>query len=297
MKTNNTAYLALATTSLIWGSTWVVMKWGIQGMPPLQLAAIRQLLGGLILVGFFLYKGEAFPSQKQLFQIFILSIFTFVLANGLSTWSLQYLPSGLAALIGALYPLSVVVMEYFIFKNKQINTATVVGVLLGIAGIATVLSEHVFISHTPGFAWGILLASIAMLSWSYSTIMIGRSKVNINPYFGMGWQMLFSSGMIAILALIKGNNLAFSEIPTNSWIAIAYLIVMGSLLAMMAFIYTMKHLPAPIASLYAYINPIVAIMIGTVVLDEHITWQLIVGTVITLLGVYLVNKSFKKNSI
>jgi drug/metabolite transporter (DMT)-like permease len=118
--------------------------------------------------------------------------------------------------------------------------------------------------------------------------------VNINPYFGMGWQMLFSSGMIAILALIKGNNLAFSEIPTNSWIAIAYLIVMGSLLAMMAFIYTMKHLPAPIASLYAYINPIVAIMIGTVVLDEHITWQLIVGTVITLLGVYLVNKSFKK---
>ncbi len=297
MKTNNTAYLALATTSLIWGSTWVVMKWGIQGMPPLQLAAIRQLLGGLILVGFFLYKGEAFPSQKQLFQIFILSIFTFVLANGLSTWSLQYLPSGLAALIGALYPLSVVVMEYFIFKNKQINTATVVGVLLGIAGIATVLSEHVFISHTPGFAWGILLASIAMLSWSYSTIMIGRSKVNINPYFGMGWQMLFSSGMIVILALVKGNNLAFNEIPTNSWIAIAYLIVMGSLLAMMAFIYTMKHLPAPIASLYAYINPIVAIMIGTVVLDEHITWQLIVGTVITLLGVYLVNKSFKKKGI
>lgn len=296
MNTNKTAYLALVTTSLIWGSTWVVMKWGIQGMPPLQLAAIRQLLGGLILVGFFLYKGEAFPSQKQLFQIFILSIFTFVLANGLSTWSLQYLPSGLAALIGALYPLSVVVMEYFIFKNKQINAATVVGILLGIAGIATVLSEHIFISHTPGFTWGILLSSIAMLSWSYSTIMIGRSKVNINPYFGMGWQMLFSSGMIAILALIRGNNLAFSEIPTNSWIAIAYLIVMGSLLAMMAFIYTMKHLPAPIASLYAYINPIVAIMIGIVVLDEHITWQLIVGTIITLLGVYLVNKSFKKGA-
>ncbi len=106
MNSKQKAYLALCVTSIVWGTTWVAMKFGVTGMPALQLAAIRQFIGGALFISFFmLVRKQPLPTKKQLKQLFFLSIFTFVFANGFSTWSLQYIPSGLGALIGALYPL------------------------------------------------------------------------------------------------------------------------------------------------------------------------------------------------
>jgi drug/metabolite transporter (DMT)-like permease len=297
MTTRQNAYIALAATSLIWGTTWVAMKLGVTTMPPLQLAAIRQLIGGGIIVLFFLLKRENMPSKKQFGQLFFLSIFTFVLANGFSTWSLKFIPSGLGALIGALYPLSVVLMEYFFYHNKNINSSAILGIFLGIGGIVLVFYENAFHVHPEGYAFGIILAVIAMLSWSYSSITIARQKVKINPYYAMGWQMLFGSIMMYVISLFSGNNIAITAIPTTSWLAIVYLVVFGSITAMVAFIYSMKHLPTSIASLYAYINPIVAMIIGSFMLDEKITLNLIVGSIITLTGVYLVNRAMKKKKV
>ena len=293
--TNRLAYFALAATSLLWGTTWVAMKFGVSTLPPLELATIRQFIGGSLFLGFFLLKGASIPSKKQLSQLFVLSLFTFVFANGLSTWSLQYISSGLAALIGALYPLCVVLIEHFYFKSKQLNLLSLVGIVLGIAGITVVFYENAFAKHPEGYAFGICLALIAMLSWSISTIMISRQTVKINPYFGMGWQMFFSSFMIFGLSFIPGGHVPIQDIPLVSWAVIAYLIGAGSIFAIIAFIYTMKHLHPGVAALYAYINPIVAIVIGSILLDEHISLQLIIGSLITLFGVYLVNRNLKKS--
>lgn len=297
MKTQQKAYIALTATSLIWGTTWVAMKYGVQLMPPLELAALRQFIGGSIFIIFFLIKKEKLPNLQQLKQLFILSIFTFVLANGLSTWSLNYIPSGLASLIGALYPLCVVLIEYFFFRNKNLNTLTVVGILLGLIGICFVMYETAFNTHPAGYIFGLILAIVAMLSWSYSSIMIAQQKIKFNPYFGMGWQLIFASVTMTIISLLFGKNITLTQIPLKAWIAIVYLIIAGSIVAIIAFIYSMKHLPASIASLYAYINPIVAISIGAIVLNEKVTINFIVGTMITLLGVYLVNKAFKKQHL
>ncbi len=296
MNSKQKAYIALAATSIIWGTTWVAMKYGVQQMPALELASIRQFIAGSSFLIFFLLKKEKLPTAKQFKQLFILSIFMFVFANGLSTWSLAFIPSGLGALIGALYPLSVVVMEYFFYNNKNINRLTVIGILLGIIGIGFVFYENAFHTHPKGYFFGLCLAVIAMLSWSYSTIMIAKEKVKINPYFGMGWQMLFGSAMMLILSLAVGKNIPIYKIPVQAWLAIGYLIIAGSVIAIVAFIYSMKHLPPSIASLYAYINPIVAILIGTIWLQEKLTFNIIAGSLITLAGVYLVNKSFKKKA-
>lgn len=294
MNTKQKAYWALVTTSIVWGTTWVAMKFGVTAMPALQLAATRQLIGGILFVGFFvLVHRLPLPSTQQLKQLFYLSIFTFVFANGFSTWSLKYIPSGLGALIGALYPLCVVLIEYFFYNNKNINRTAIIGILLGILGIGVVFYENAFAQHDEGYFIGLLLAIIATISWSYSTISISKQKVKINPYFGLGWQMLFGSVMMFVISLASGNFIAYSQVPFNAWAAIAYLIFAGSILAFVAFIYSMKHLPPALASLYAYINPIVAISIGTFLLNEHITLELIVGSLITLLGVYLVNKAMK----
>ncbi len=289
------AYIALAATSIIWGTTWVAMKFGLKGLPPLELASIRQFIAGSIFIVFFLFKKEVLPTLEQFKKLFYLAILTFVLANAVSTWSLKFISSGLGALIGALYPLSVVIMEYFFFKNKSINYLTIIGILLGIGGIVFVFYDNAFGVHPQGYLFGICLAIIAMLAWSFSSILISRKYIQMNPYFGMGWQMLISSIVVGIFSISSENIVAITDISFTSWMAITYLIIAGSIVAIVAFIYSLKHLNPAIAVLYAYINPIIAMITGSILLHEKLTATILFGSLITLIGVYLVNFSMKKN--
>ncbi len=291
---NHKAYIALAATSLIWGTTWVAMKFGLKGLPPLELASIRQFIAGNIFIIFFLFKKESIPTLQQFKKLFFLAILTFVLANAVSTWSLKFISSGLGALIGALYPLSVVIIEFFFFKNKSINYLTVIGILLGICGIVFVFYDNAFGVHPKGYIFGICLAIIAMLAWSVSSILISRKYIQINPYFGMGWQMLISSIIVGIFSISSEEIVAISDISFSTWMAITYLIIAGSIIAIVAFIYSLKHLNPAIAVLYAYINPIIAMITGSILLNEKLTAIIIIGSLITLTGVYLVNFSMKK---
>ena len=144
-STKNKAYIALCTTSIIWGTTWVAMKYAVKGIPPFQLAAIRHITSGSIFVLFFLlFKKESLPTPQQFKKLLFLGTLSFVMANALSTWSLKYISSGLGALIGALYPLSVVLIEYFFYHNKNINKITIVGIALGIGGIVLVFYNNAF---------------------------------------------------------------------------------------------------------------------------------------------------------
>lgn len=288
------AYFALAATSLIWGTTWVASRIGVQYVPGLELSYIRQFIAGSVLLAFFFIKGEKLPTWPQFRWLFILSIFMFVLANGLSTWSVKYISSGLASLISALYPLCVVIIEMLLFKKNNNTPLTFIGLFVGIAGVAVVFYENAFHTQPEGYGIGVMLGVIAMIGWSIGTIFVARNKYRMNPYYAVGWQMFISSFLIFITAHVTGNNIPVSAIPYQTWIAIAYLIVMGSVAAFIAFIYSIKYLPPAISSLYAYINPIVAMITGAILLNEPLTFNLIIGAFITLIGVYLVNYSIKK---
>jgi drug/metabolite transporter (DMT)-like permease len=294
--TKHKAYLALMATSIVWGTTWVAMKMGVKGMPPLQLAAIRQLMGGTFLVVMFLIRGHQMPDIHQLLRLLGIGIFTFVIANGLATLSLSYISSGLGALIAALYPLCVVMIEFVFFKNKNITWTTVVGIFLGFSGIALVFYDNAFhtnVSHAHYF-WGVVLATVSMLAWSISTILIAKAKMQVSPYMGIGWQMLFSGIILYTYCLVTHTHIPIVQIPAISWWSIVYLVVLGSVITMMAFVYTMKNLPTAVAALYAYINPIVAVFVGFFLLNEVITLNIILGSVITVVGVYIVKWSMTK---
>ena len=289
-------YLALAITSIVWGTTWVASKIGVAEIPPLQMAYIRQFLGGMCFVIFFmLYKKLPFPTRKQFLWLLIMSLLMFVMANGLSTWSLLYIPTGLSALVGALYPLSVVIIEMVFFKSRNMTILTFIGLLLGITGIGIVFYENAFQHHPDGFIFGVVLSVIAMLSWSVGTIIIARDKIKINPYYGTGWQMLISSFIIFIAAETTQPTIALQNISVTGWGVIAYLVVAGSLLAFIAFIYSMKKLPAAVSSLYAYLNPLVAMVTAAIVLHEKLTIYILWGAIVTLAGVFLVNYSIKRS--
>jgi drug/metabolite transporter (DMT)-like permease len=288
-------YLALIATSFIWGTTWVVSKIGVYEMPALQMAYLRQFIAGIIFVGFLaIFKKLPLPTLKQFRWLFIMAIIMFVSANGLSTWGIQYIPAGLGSLIGALYPLSVVIIEKVFFKSKSLTAVTIVGLLLGISGIAIVSYENAFHHNGPKFLLGVFLSVTAMLSWSVGTIFIARNKVDINPYYGIGWQMLISSVILFIIMQTTQPVVPFFEISSKAWWVIGYLAILGSLLTFIAFIYSMKVLPTAVSSLYAYINPFVAMVTAYIVLNEKLSLNILWGSIVTVTGVFLVNYSTKK---
>ena len=288
-------YFALFITSFVWGTTWVVSKIGVGEMPALQMAYLRQFFAGVLFVGFFMfYKKTALPTAKQFRWLFLMSIIMFLSANALSTWAIKFIPAGLGALIGALYPLCVVILERVFFNSKRMTAITFVGLFLGIAGIAMVFYENAFTASGSDFFFGIFLSIIAMLSWSIGTIFIARNKVDINPYYGVGWQMIISCVILFIIMQTTQMVVPIMEISAKGWLVILYLIIFGSLMAFVAFIYSMKKLPAAIASLYAYINPIVAMVCGYFFINEPLSKNIIIGSAITLAGVFLVNYSIKR---
>jgi len=290
---NKKAYLALTVTSVVWGTTWVASKMGIAHLPAFELASIRQLMGGSIYVVFFLLMGEKIPTLKQFAWLLPMAFLMFVSSNGIATYGLQFITSGLAALIAALYPLSVVLIERYYFKAIKITPQTLLGLFLGLLGILFIFYKDSLQMHGTHYLLGVGLSLFAMITWSVGSIIMSRNKINMNAYYSIGWQMLISAFTMGLITLFSGKYVPIHEIPAKTWGILAYMVMGGSVLAFVSFIYSMKHLKPAIASLYAYINPIVAIWVGSLLLDEKITLNNIIGTCSTLIGVYLVNKSLK----
>lgn len=285
--------LALCWVSFFWGTTWIASKEGVKHMPALQLAAIRQFIGGLLYISFFLFKKTPWPKGKQWKTIIILSILNFVLSNGLSTWGVKYISSGLGAIIGAIVPLWIVIITFF--RGERLARLTVIGLIISFGGVCVIFYDHLSDFMIPDFRFGIILSLIATLTWAFGSLYTKKKAASFNPYFSLGLQMFISSILLFAYNGATGTSVSLSAIPAISWWSIAYLVVFGSVLTFIAFIYALQNLPAEISSVYAYINPIIAVILGAVVFGEVLNAAIAIGGGVTLFGLYLVNYSLRKN--
>lgn len=286
------AIFALALVCFLWGTTWLASKEGVRRMPPLQMASMRQIIAGLCYVTFFLVKGAKLPKGKEWIPILILSFLNFILSNGLSTWGVKYISAGLASIMGAIFPLWLVVIGLFSVRGK-IPTKAIIGLLLGFGGVCIIFYEHLQDFFNADFRFGIILSLIATWTWAFGTLYTKKQAVNFNPYFSLGLQMLISGISLFTFTNLTGNAVSLTQVPWQSWAAIAYLVIFGSLIAFICYLYALQNLPTEQASVYAYVNPMVAVLAGWIVFNEKITVFIAVGGLVTLLGVYLVNKAFK----
>jgi drug/metabolite transporter (DMT)-like permease len=287
--------IALCWVSFFWGTTWLASKEGVKHMPALQLAAIRQFIGGFLYVAFFLFKKTPWPKGKQWRAILILSLLNFVFSNGLSTWGVKYISSGLGAIIGSMVPIWIVIISFF--KGERITRLAVLGILICFGGVCIIFYEHLLDFIKPDFQFGILLSIIATITWAFGTLYTKKKAASFNPYFSLGLQMTLSSIFLFILSSATGTNISLAEIPANSWWSIGYLVVVGSVLTFIAFIYALQNLPTALSSVYAYINPIVAVLLGAIIFGESLTAAIAVGGGITLCGLYMVNYSLRKGKV
>jgi drug/metabolite transporter (DMT)-like permease len=289
-----TALFAVGVVSILWGTTWMASKVGVKYIPALQLSGLRHLIGGGLYVLYFGLFKKMLPQKHQFIQIAWMSILMFVLSNGLSVLSVVYMPSGLGAVVGAIAPIWVVLFSVFVFKRIKIKPQTILGIVMGFLGVVITFYEFLGDILHSNFSLGIIFGVISSITWALGTLFTAKQTKDMDPYFAMGWQMFVSGLILNTISFASGNFVNYKNIPAEGWYSIAYLVIIGSVIAFGAYIYALKRLPATLVSIHSYINPIVAILIGTVLMNEALTTFIFIGTIVTLVGVYIVKNSFQR---
>lgn len=293
---NFLAYLALAAVCFFWGTTYLALRIGVESVPPFLFTAIRQSIAGLILMSLFLFWRTKMPSRGE-FWVHIISGFLMItLGNGLVAWAEMYVTSGVAALICALLPFWVIMIGLLVGSSDKLNLQVWAGMLLGWVGLALIFGDSLADFANPNYTIGILMIFVANIAWASGTIITKNVKRVANPLFGAGIQ-LFSGGVFAFMVSLLTENISKPNFTFSSFWALVYLIVFGSVVAFGCFLYVLSKLPATLTSMYAYINPIVAMLLGWLILNEKLNGVTIIAFAVTVLGVYLVNQGFRPKKV
>jgi drug/metabolite transporter (DMT)-like permease len=286
-------YLALLWLCIGWGTTWVASKEGVKHMPALQLVAIRQFIAAMAFLLFFLlFKKITWPNKAQWKTIFVLCFLNFICSNALSTWGVKYISSGLGAIIGTVFPLFLVLIQYF--KKEFVPKKAIYGLGICFAGICVVFYDYLSDFLDQKFVYGILASVTAAFTWALCSFYTRSYANTYNPYLSLGIQMLLSSILIYSVSFLSNQTIPITNINETAWYAIIYLVIIGSILTFIAFIYALQTLPPTLSSTYAYINPIVAILLGVWKFNEKLTPNILIGVVVILSGLFLVNRELKK---
>jgi drug/metabolite transporter (DMT)-like permease len=293
-KELKTAYIALAIVSFFWGTTYIAARVSALHIPGLFVSGVRQFVSGLILVAYFKSRGYEWPDGKSLLKIAIQGFLLLCIGNGLLTWSLEYIPSGTAAIIAGTVPLFVTLFSILILRYARLTKLMLTGLIIGFGGIVIIFYKHFSDVFNPKFAFGIGLSITATITWSLGTVFSSRWKSSVDILFSVGLQMLIAGTLLLIACLLSGKYVNLVEANHGALWGLFYLVVFGSLLAYSAYVFAISKLPATQVSVYAYINPIVAVLLGWLLLHENFSIDVFTGTIITLSGVYLVNREFKK---
>jgi len=284
------AYLALAAICIIWGTTYTAIKLAVLHFPPYLLVGIRQTIAGSLVLGLAWISRKAYmPDRKYLLRQALTGLATITGGNGFITWGMQYVPTGLASIIGSLTPVMVVLFSLALRNKERVNTRVIAGVLLGFGGLGLIFSDGWKDFLKPEYAWGVVGCFASCFTWSLGTVLAKRwNSPDVPPLLNAGLQI--SAGGLGALVLSFFFDTHYNiDHSTEGWLSMIYLILIGSALAFTLYMYVLKHRSAAVSSLYTYINPTVAILLGWAVLGESLTTGALVGMAVTIVGVWMVN--------
>jgi drug/metabolite transporter (DMT)-like permease len=215
-------------------------------------------------------------------------------SNGLMTWAMQYIPSGLGAIIAATVPIWVTIFSFFLVQRTRISWQLVTGMVIGLLGIGGIFYDNLAHLMEPEYRFGVLLITAACVFWALGSVLTAKWALGINYLYGAGYQMLFSGIVMLVIAGLMGQHLNVGSFTGELWGSLLYLVFIGSLLSYSAYVFALNNLPPSLVSVYAYINPIVAVLLGWLILSEKLNWMMGLSCLVTLLGVYIVNKAFNR---
>jgi len=312
------AYLALAAICFIWGTTYSAIKFVLRDFPPYMTVGIRQTVAGLILLGLAMASGRLVLPKKRptsdvldepdiaaplpasplnrryLTRQVLTGLFTITGGNGFITWGLQYVSTGLSAVIGSLTPVVVLLINLVWQGGERINARMVIGVLLGFAGLGLIFSTGWKDFGNPQYTLGIVGCFASCFTWSLGTVMAKRYNApGVSPLLNAGLQITAGGLGGFVLSVFFDHDHTIHH-TVLGWFSMIYLILIGSALAFTLYMFALQHLTATVSSLYTYINPVVAVLLGWLWLGEPLTWWTAAGMVVTMVGVWLVNEGGRR---
>jgi drug/metabolite transporter (DMT)-like permease len=277
--------LAFASVYLAWGSTYLAIRIAVASFAPPILAGVRFTIAGAgLLLALRLAGWSVVPSAPDLGALAIVGALLLVGGNGLVVWAEQSMPSGLTALIIATVPLWMAGLAALPPARERLAPRAVAGLALGFVGVAVLV--------TPGIAAGGPLRGeaallLAALSWSCGSLYARRATVTIDPLIATGWEMLIGGALFLVIAAVAGS--AATTHPTAAGVAaLAYLVVFGSWIGFTAYVWLLAHVPAAKVATYAYVNPVIAVVLGWWVLGERLSTAVALGSAIIVVAVVLV---------
>jgi drug/metabolite transporter (DMT)-like permease len=285
-------YVAFGTVCLVWGTTYLAIRIAVQTIPPMLLTSIRFLIAGTVMTSIALARGEKFPRDRRtLANLALVGLLTLGIGNTAVVWAEQWVPSGLAALFVATAPFWMALLELFRSGGERHTTRGVIGMVIGFAGVAMLVTpKGAGGSFDRHFVIGVIVMQIGSLAWQLGSMRSKYTLQHVRPMVSASLQML-SGGIILAIGGVAAGEPARLHFTPRTFAALAYLTVFGSILAYSAYVYALAHLPTSKSSLYAYVNPVVAVILGWLILSEQLTWVSIAAMAVILAGVALVQTS------
>ncbi|HEX7619824.1 MAG TPA: EamA family transporter [Anaerolineales bacterium] len=282
---------AMVAIYLIWGSTYLAIRFAVETIPPFIMAGTRYLIPGLLLLGWRRLAGDPAPTRKQWIAGAIVGLFLLLGGNGLVSWAEQRVDSGVAALIIATAPIWMVLFNAALIRKRP-RWQVIVGLLTGFGGILLLIGADSLFGRGPRYdlsGMGILM--LAAFLWAIGSIYSRDANLPQSPLLGTGIEMLAGSAGLYLASLVTGEWKTFNlaAISQHSLMGLLYLMVFGTLIGFVAYTWLLRNAPISLVSTYAYVNPLVAILLGNWLAKESLNWQVVFSAVIIIGSVVLIN--------
>lgn len=295
MNRNSKAWLALIFICIVWGTTYMAIRVGVMHYPAFLFAGIRQVAAGIVLMSVaFAANRKTDWNREHILRNALIGGLMITMGNGLVTWGEKYIPSGVAALICSLMPLVAVLFNLASSKKERLNTTIGAGLLLGILGVALIFRNNISDLTKGTYIAGIAATLIATSSWALGSLLTKKNTKQTNPMFNSGMQLFFGGAFLFMLSPVVDNYTGIDYANKDALLALAYLIVFGSVIAYAAYNFTLGVLPVGVVTLYAYVNPLVAVIMGYLFMKEPLNIFTALAFITIVVGVYLVNIGYRR---
>lgn len=290
--------LAFAIIYFVWGSTFLAIRVGVREVPPFLLAGMRFLVAGVILYGWMRARGTASPTAREWSAASFLAILIFVLDYGLLFWAERRVPSGIAAVMMATIPAFMALAEIVFLRTQRLTLRLGLALLVGIAGVAVLVGHTVSLGEAPVDTAGACALIVASISWSVAASLTRKLPLPAAKAMSSGAQMFAGGVLLMLTAALLGEFRGFhvQAVSRGAWLALAYLIVAGSIVAFTAYVWLIHHESPTKVGTYAYVNPVVAVLVGYFLGGEAIGPRTIVGTLLVLVSVVVITMTPRKGS-
>jgi drug/metabolite transporter (DMT)-like permease len=291
--------LAFALVYVFWGSTYLGIKMAVDAIPPALMAGTRFFIAGALLLVYCAWRGHAVRiTWREAGQLAVIGVLLLTCSNVVLAWAEETLPTGLSALMISITPLWFLLIETWMLRGDRISGAGLAGLGLGIAGITTLLWPKLMATTALGRAQ--LFASLALLfaslSWATGSVLSKRWQASVDPFVASGWEMVFAGAVNLTIGAASGG-FARAHWTAEGIGAIAYLIVFGSWVGFSAYIWLLHNVPMPKVATYAYVNPVVAVFLGWLVLHERLDAYILAGSAVVVASVALVTGAKVKTPV